>query len=240
MAESVDALVSNTSGFTSIPVRPRVWVLKRRKLKNSLRFSFLLPVTRWFVGINVKCLRDKVNPRPKVEDLLDGVGSLFGSSKTKQQQQRIAILEAENRNLVNDIKNLNSKIKTMETEHKTAIDRLSEQLNKIFNFFPHIKELMNFESFCRKVGFGMEMMQRLFNHESVGFKGETYSHEYQRKFSTPHSVAKIEPDPKQPQKFRLNIDGIEICDWFRQKQKEFLHSIGVKPQERQEKKGLKI
>ena len=29
MAESVDALVSNTSGFTSIPVRPRVWVQKR-------------------------------------------------------------------------------------------------------------------------------------------------------------------------------------------------------------------
>ena len=27
MAESVDALVSNTSGVTSIPVRPRVWVL---------------------------------------------------------------------------------------------------------------------------------------------------------------------------------------------------------------------
>ena len=26
MAESVDALVSNTSGFTSILVRPRVWV----------------------------------------------------------------------------------------------------------------------------------------------------------------------------------------------------------------------
>ena len=48
MAESVDALVSNTSGFTSIPVRPRVWVLKRRKLKNSLRFSFMSLVTRWF------------------------------------------------------------------------------------------------------------------------------------------------------------------------------------------------
>ena len=29
MAESVDALVSNTSGFTSIPVRPRVWVLRK-------------------------------------------------------------------------------------------------------------------------------------------------------------------------------------------------------------------
>ena len=28
MAESVDALVSNTSGFTSMPVRPRLWVQK--------------------------------------------------------------------------------------------------------------------------------------------------------------------------------------------------------------------
>ena len=26
----------------------RLRVLRRRKLKNSLRFSFLLPVTRWF------------------------------------------------------------------------------------------------------------------------------------------------------------------------------------------------
>ena len=30
MAESVDALVSNTSGFTSIPVRPRVWVQQEK------------------------------------------------------------------------------------------------------------------------------------------------------------------------------------------------------------------
>ncbi len=74
--------------------------------------------------------------------LLDGVGSLFGSSKTKQQQQQIEALETENRNLSNDIKKLSTKIKTMETEHKTAIDKLSEQLNKIFNYFPHIKELL--------------------------------------------------------------------------------------------------
>ena len=46
MAESVDALVSNTSGFTSIPVRPRVWVLKRREFSGLSPFllcvSFLI------------------------------------------------------------------------------------------------------------------------------------------------------------------------------------------------------
>ena len=32
MAELVDALVSNTSGFTSMPVRSRLWVLKLKSL----------------------------------------------------------------------------------------------------------------------------------------------------------------------------------------------------------------
>ncbi len=49
MAELVDALVSNTSGFTSMPVRSRLWVLKRRKLKNSLRFLFL-PITTYLIS----------------------------------------------------------------------------------------------------------------------------------------------------------------------------------------------
>ena len=39
MAESVDALVSNTSRFTPVPVRPRLWVLKR-EAKVSLFFLF--------------------------------------------------------------------------------------------------------------------------------------------------------------------------------------------------------
>ncbi len=38
MAESVDALVSNTSGFTSIPVRPRVWVRNKEAGKVLMLF----------------------------------------------------------------------------------------------------------------------------------------------------------------------------------------------------------
>ena len=40
MAESVDALVSNTSGVTSIPVRPRVWVLRRSSFELLLFYSY--------------------------------------------------------------------------------------------------------------------------------------------------------------------------------------------------------
>ena len=40
MAELVDALVSNTSGFTSMPVRSRLWVLKRVKQKCLTLFFY--------------------------------------------------------------------------------------------------------------------------------------------------------------------------------------------------------
>ena len=42
MAESVDALVSNTSGFTSIPVRPRVWVLRKADNRQVISLSCFL------------------------------------------------------------------------------------------------------------------------------------------------------------------------------------------------------
>ena len=47
MAESVDALVSNTSRFTPVPVRPRLWVLKERTCKFSLFFVQLCACRVW-------------------------------------------------------------------------------------------------------------------------------------------------------------------------------------------------
>lgn len=162
--------------------------------------------------------------------LLDGVGSLFGSSKTKQQQQQIEALETENHHLTNDIKELNSKIGTMETEYKTAIDKLSGQLNKIFNYFPHIKELLRWESFLKNIGLPDDMVQRLFNKETVVGSGELYSKEHSKRFKAENVSLKLEQDKIKPENIRFTINGTVIFDWFKQKQKEFLHSIGIKTQ----------
>ena len=42
MAESVDALVSNTSRFTPVPVRPRLWVPREKFERTSLFFVYIL------------------------------------------------------------------------------------------------------------------------------------------------------------------------------------------------------
>lgn len=171
--------------------------------------------------------------------LLDGVGSLFGSSKTKQQQQ-IEALEAENRNLSNDIKELNSKIRTMETEHKTAIDKLSEQLNKIFNYFPHIKELLRWENFLKNIGLPDDMIRRLFNKETVIGTGELYSKEHNKRFKAENASLKLEQDKTKPENIHLTLNGTDIHQWFRQKQQELLYSLGIKLQDPKQNRGVKI
>ena len=53
MAESVDALVSNTSGFTSIPVRPRVWV-QGESSKDFLLFFYVRlrrDLNKWYIFV---------------------------------------------------------------------------------------------------------------------------------------------------------------------------------------------
>lgn len=169
--------------------------------------------------------------------LLDGVGSLFGSSKTKQQQQQIEALTVENRNLSNDIRSLNSKIGVMETEHKTAIDKLSGQLDKIFNHFPHIKELLRWENFLRSIGLPDDMVCGLFNKETVVASGELYSKEHSKRFKVESASLKLEQDKAKPGNIRFTINGTDIFDWFKQKQKEFLNSIGIN---QKEKRGMKI
>lgn len=130
-------------------------------------------------------------------------------------------VEAVKSKVLKEIENFGQQFQQRAQELLNENSLLKSTLNKIYGLFPHSEELLKFEKFCQKVGFGVEMIRRLFNREEVGFKSKIYSHEYERKFHTERSVAKVEPDPKQPQKFRLNIDGLEVCDWFRQKQKRF-------------------
>ena len=67
MAESVDALVSNTSGFTSIPVRPRVWVRKGESLWLSpfllfvIKLVFSCSASSNFLKMNSLHCRSRLN-----------------------------------------------------------------------------------------------------------------------------------------------------------------------------------
>ncbi len=128
----------------------------------------------------------------------------------------------------------NEEVKTLKEENKT----LKERLTKIFDLFPKIAKLLNFEGFLRKVGFPIEMIRRLFDREEVGFSGNLYSGEYGRNFEAKNSTARIVTDKEHNPK--LHIDGIEYAQWFGHKKREQLKAMGINIQEPQQRRGRKM
>jgi FtsZ-binding cell division protein ZapB len=172
---------------------------------------------------------------------IEGIGSVFGNSKVKRQQQEIEELKTENTKFQTEIKTIKTQIQTAEKEHTKVMDKLRQELDKIYSLFPKIKELLRMENLCRHLGFGEEMTNRILQMKPVGFKGKLYSSEYQRHFETEHSVAEIKPSASEPDKLHLTIDGLGDVGWFRQKYREFQEKIGIKVnQDYCMKKGIKL
>ncbi|OJV38818.1 MAG: mobilization protein [Bacteroidia bacterium 43-41] len=173
-------------------------------------------------------------------NLMDGVNSLFSGSKVKQQQAEIEKLQSENVTLKDENRSLKAKMQTLQKEYKTTTDKLRAELKKVYEIFPKLRELLSIERMCRLVGFSDDLTKRILTGDKVGFKGSLYSAEYKQKFSTEHSVAQMEPEPKQPEKLRLAIDGVDIIEWFRLKYREFQRSIGITWAEKNINKGRKV
>jgi len=84
---------------------------------------------------------------------MEGIGSVFDNSKVKKQQQEIETIKAENRNLNNEVKQLNEHIRNLKTEYTKTSDKLREELRKIYDLFPNIRDILNIEKLCKTVGF---------------------------------------------------------------------------------------
>lgn len=174
----------------------------------------------------------------------EGVGSLLGSPKMKQQQQEIERLTAENKGLKEEVKTLNCTIQTNETEHRKALDRLKEELKKIYDLFPAIREFLRIEKLCQLIGFSEAATKKLLDFKPLKFGGKIYSPEFERRFQTEHSTAQVEKHPKREGELRLTIDGLNDSDWFRKKRNEGLQSIDVKlntpSAEQNKRRGIKM
>lgn len=169
----------------------------------------------------------------------EGLGSILGSPTIENQRLEIENLTSENKDLKDEIKTLHQTIQTNEAEHRKAIDKLKDELKRIYNLFPMIGEFLRIEKLCRFIGFSETATNKLLAFKPVQFSGKMYSGEFGRRFETQHSTAQVEKHPKKEGELRLTIDGQDDGDWFRKKRREELQSLGVKlpnPSEEQNKR----
>ena len=101
----------------------------------------------------------------------------------------------------------------------------------IEKYFPDVPDLLIWARYCKHIGFPDSFTQRIIAQQLVPFQGAMYSPEHSQRFKTEHSEAKLERDPKEKHRFILMIDGVNVFQWFRNKAKELLAKIGIKPKE---------
>lgn len=171
--------------------------------------------------------------------IIERIGSMIGTSKVKKQQQEIENLKEEKDGLVQEVKDLKQSMQTQRKEHETSFDKLKQELKKIHELFPKLKELLWIERLLQVMRFSESLIKDILDMNPVAFKGEIYSPEYKRNFKTERSVAEIKPHTKEPNKYKLTIDGVDDTNWFRQKQKEFLEALGINVKSKEESKGIK-
>lgn len=101
----------------------------------------------------------------------------------------------------------------------------------IEKYFPDVPDLLVWARYCNHIGFPDSFTQRIIAQQPVPFQGSLYSPEHSQRFKTEHSEAKLERDPKEKHRFILTIDGVSVFQWFRNKAKELLAKLGIKPKE---------
>jgi hypothetical protein len=163
--------------------------------------------------------------------IIEGIGSMIGSSKVKRQQQEIENLKEEKDSLIQEVKTLKQNMQTIQKEHGMAYDKLKQELKKIHDLFPKIKELLWIERLLQAMKFTEGLIKEILDMKVVVFKGDVYSPEYKRYFNTERSVAEIKQYPEKPDKYELTIDGVDDTSWCRRKYRESLEALGIKPNE---------
>lgn len=167
--------------------------------------------------------------------ILDGIGSMIGTSKVKRQEQEIIQLRQEVFARDETIEILQTKIQTIQADHsreqtvmqtrhvaektdltkrhKKEVSLLKTALSKAVKWFPYFREMIRMENVCHKIGFDDEQTATLIKGQPLEYSGELYSEEHDCKFTVKRVTAQITPDPTDKRKLQLNIDKIPFNEW---------------------------
>ena len=179
--------------------------------------------------------------------ILDGIGSMIGTSKVKRQQQQIDTLKQEVAARDETIETLQTQMQTLRADHckelmavqarhMTETADIKKQYEKDLSFFqmlvrkasawfPHFRELLRMDEFCRKIGFNDAQTETLIRGKSLKYSGTLYSEKHRKQFKAENVIARISPDETNGRKFILKIDGLPIVRWFREQAEKLQHCI---------------
>ena len=190
--------------------------------------------------------------------IASGVGSLFGSGKLKDLEQANEKLCQEVAKRDKGIDELKAKMQQMQEQHgkqirnlqgihnqeletkDKEISRLNTILEKAFNWFPLLKEMLRIERLCYAIGFTKDMINSILTKkEAIRCNGRIYSEEHRRKFDIKNDIFKVEKNPTDDSKLILTINRQPIGEWFREQWKKLQEGLR-KTEEPRKNRGFRL
>jgi hypothetical protein len=104
--------------------------------------------------------------------------------------------------------------------------KAQEELNFIYDLFPPMKEYVRIADLCQKIGFALDAIRSLLKGVILTVNDKLYSPEHKQHFEAKDLKAQIEKESDNPNKLRLNLNGMNILEWFREKFQEIRQAIG--------------
>ena len=187
------------------------------------------------------------------------VGSLFGSGKLKELERTNERLQQEVLKRDKGINNLKVKMQQIQELHgkqirnlqgihnqeleakNKEISRLNTILEKAFNWFPLLKEILRMEKLCYAIGFTKDMINSLLTKkEAIRCNGKIYSEEYKRRFEIKNDVFKVEKSSVDNNKLVLTINRQPISEWFKEQWEKLRQGLRQSAEEPRKSRGFKL
>ena len=191
--------------------------------------------------------------------ITSGVGSLLGSGKLKDLEQSNENLRHEIAKRDKGIDELKAKMQQMQEQHSKQIrnlqgihnqeleakdkeiSRLNAILEKAFNWFPLLKEMLRMEKLCYAIGFTKDMINSLLTKkEAIRCNGRIYSEEHKRKFDIKNDIFKVEKNPTDDSKLILTINRQPIGEWFKEQWEKLRQGLRQLAEEPRKSRGFRM
>ena len=191
--------------------------------------------------------------------IASGVASLFGSGKLKELEHNNAELQQEIVKRNKSIDDLKVQMQYMQEQHgkqirnlqgihnqeleikDKEISRLNTILEKAFNWFPLLKEMLRMERLCYTIGFTKDMINSLLTkREAIRCNGKIYSEEHRRRFEIKNDIFKIEKSSVDDNKLVLTINRQPIGEWFKEQWEKLRQGLRQSAEEPRKSRGFKL
>ena len=191
--------------------------------------------------------------------IASGVGSLFGSGKLKELERTNEDLHQEIAKRDKGIDNLKNQMQQMKEQYSKQIrnlqvihnqefeaknkeiSRLNTILEKAFNWFPLLKEMLRIEKLCYAIGFTKDMINSLLTKkEAIRCNGKIYSEEHKRRFEIKNDVFKVEKSSVDNNKLVLTINRQQISEWFKEQWEKLRQGLRQSAEEPRKSRGFKL